>query len=269
MSETEDDRLAILKKPVTWIVIAVLFALIGIGGVGLYQYNKVQSELAKVKNSASGPLTDDRQRELIAEVSSRILLPTDEKPTVAVVSDINRLKDQQFFTGGQNGDVVLIYMNAKKAVLYRPADKKIIEVAPVNLNNTQASVAGATTQDLVTQNTQTNPTPATKTPLATPTVVPTPAPSKFALRNGTNVTGLARTFEQQLVAKFPTASVVERGNAAKRDYASTMIVDVTGKKAAELQTIASSLGIAPSSLPSGESQPTGADFLIIIGADKK
>jgi len=271
MSESE-DRLSVFKKPVTWIVVAVVFALVGIGGVGLYQYKKVQAELQKVKTSASGPLTDDRQRELITEVSSRIMLPADEKPTVAVVSDINRLKDQQFFSNGQNGDVVLIYMNSKKAVLYRPAEKKIVEVAPVNLNNPQASVAGTTTTTLAEQQSpaKTQPTPAVSPKVVlTPTPTPVPAPSKFALRNGTNVTGLARTFEQQLVAKFPTASVVERGNAAKRDYASSIIIDVTGKKAAEMQQIASALGIAPGSLPAGEPQPTTSDFLIIIGADKK
>lgn len=261
-----DEQVGLFKKPATWIAIAVVFALVGIGAVGVFQYQKVQKELAKLKTSASGPLTDERQRELISEVSSRIMLPNDEKPTVAVVSDINRLKDQQFFSGGQNGDVVLIYMNAKKAVLYRPADKKIVEVAPVNLNNNQASVAGTTATNLTEGQTQ----PQTQTspqPTAKPT--PTPAPYKFALRNGTNVTGLARTFEQQLVGKYPTASVTERGNAGKRDYGSSIVVDVTGQRTAELASIASSLGIAPGTLPAGETAPTGADFLIIIGADKK
>lgn len=262
MSDT-DEQVGILRKPVTWIIIAVVFALIGIGAVGFFQYKKVQGELSKLKTTASGPLTDDRQRELISEVSSRIMLPTDEKPTVAVVSDINRLKDQQFFSAGQNGDVVLIYMNAKKAVLYRPAEKKIVEVAPVNLNNPQASVAGTTTE-LTAQQTP----PAEEKPVL-PSPIPTVGPSRFALRNGTNVTGLARTFEQQLVAKVSGANVTERGNAAKRDYASSFIVDVTGTKTAEAQQIASALGIAPGSLPAGEPQPSGADFLIIIGADKK
>jgi hypothetical protein len=263
MSQTE-EMVPVFKRPVTWIVIAFVFALIGIGGVGIYQYRKVQAELSSLKTNPSGPLTDERQRELISEVSSRIMLPADERPTVAVVSDINRLKDQQFFSAGQNGDVVLIYMNARKAVLYRPAEKKIIEVAPVNLNDNQATVAGSTTQDLVNQGKESK-EQAAPTPLPSPT----PAPAKFALRNGTNITGLARTFEQQLIAKIPTATVTERGNAVKRDYPSSFIVDLTGKKAAELQSIASLLGIAPGTLPAGESSPAGADFLIIIGSDKR
>lgn len=267
MSDSE-ERFPWIKKPVTWIVFAVVFAVVSITLVGIFQYTKVNKELAKLKTdvSSGGTLTDERQRELITEVSSRIMLPADEKPTVAVVSDINRLKDQQFFTGGQNGDVVLIYMNARKAVLYRPSEKKIIEVAPVNLNNNnEASVAGTTTTNKSVNVTPTSGVQAAATIAPTPT----PAPSRFALRNGTTVTGLAQTFGQQLQAKLPKAQITERGNAAKRDYSSSIIVDITGKKAAELQQVAVALGIAAGVLPEGEVAPSNADYLIIIGADKK
>lgn len=264
MSDSE-EKFPWIKKPVTWIIFAVVFAVVSITFVGIYQYTKVNKELAKLKTdtTSGGTLTDERQRELISEVSTRIMLPADEKPTVAVVSDINRLKDQQFFTGGQNGDIVLIYMNARKAVLYRPSEKKIIEVAPVNLNNNEASVAG-TTNKAVTL----SPTPGgAGAPTTAPT--PTPGPTRFALRNGTTVTGLAQTFGQQLQTKLPKAQITERGNAAKRDHATSIIVDVTGKKAAEIQQIAAVLGIAVGILPDGELVPANTDYLIIIGADKK
>src|SRR5476651_778068 len=106
------------KAPIFWIISVVVVLVLGGVGIGLYQYQKVSSQLAKVQSNPAqaGQLTDDRQRELIAEVSSKIMLPAEEKPTVAIVSDINRLKDQQFFANGQNGDVVLIYMNSKKAI---------------------------------------------------------------------------------------------------------------------------------------------------------
>lgn len=254
----------IFLQPKTWIIVAVVFVVLGIGGVVFFQYQKTTQELAKLKNSPGGPLTDDRQRELITEVSSKIMLPLDEKPTVAVVSDINRLKDQQFFSTGENGDVVLIYMNAKKAVLYRPAEKKIIEVAPVNLNNNQpASVAGTSVTDVGTEEklvAQTSPQVTQPTP--------TPQAAKFALRNGTNVSGLAKTFETQLISKFPQGQVIERGNAKLRNYEKTVIVDVTGKRGAEAEQIATSLGITTGALPADEPIPS-VDFLIIIGADKR
>lgn len=249
----------LVKAPIFWIISGVAVLVLGGVGVGVYQYQKVSSQLAKVQNNPAqaGQLTDDRQRELIAEVSSKIMLPAEEKPTVAIVSDINRLKDQQFFANGQNGDVVLIYMNSKKAILYRPQDKKIVEVAPVNLSpNQAASVAGASTQNLAAA--------PSIAPKATPTVAI--FSGTFSIRNGTAITGLAKSFETQLTAKYPTASVIERGNAVKRAYDKTLIIDVKGTRSADVSQIAANLGVQVGTLPTDEIAPA-ADFLIILGAD--
>lgn len=258
-----------IKAPIFWIISAVVVLLIGGVGVGIYQYQKVTSELANVKNNPAqaGQLTDDRQRELIAEVSSKIMLPSDEKPTVAIVSDINRLKDQQFFAGGQNGDVVLIYMNSKRAILYRPAEKKIVEVAPVNLSpNQTASVAGTTNQITDPQLTAPTTVPAIPSPGVTPTTAP--ITGTFSIRNGTQVTGLARSFQTQLQAKFPQVQVTETGNAANRNNPTTILVDVKGSKAGIATQIAQGMGIQMGTLPPQETAPQ-TDFLIILGADKK
>lgn len=255
------------RKPIFWIILIVIILFSGIGIAGFYQYRKVTSELSKIKDTpgGNGQLTDERQRELIAEVSAKIMLPADEKPTVAVVSDINRLKDQQFFSAGQNGDVVLIYMNSRRAILYRPVEKKIIEVAPVNLSNNGASASA----DVAGTSTLNPDAPiANVSPVVSPTTAPAPLTGSFALRNGTTITGLARSFETQLTTNVPQANVIERGNAAKRDYAVTTIVDVKGTKAQELSQIAQLLGIQSGSLPAGEPAPA-SDFLIIIGSDKR
>ena len=76
---------------------------------------------------------------LVSEVGSLIALPSDEKPTVATITDIEKLKDQPFFKNAKNGDKVLIYTNARKAILYRPSEKRIIEVGAVNINQATPS----------------------------------------------------------------------------------------------------------------------------------
>ena len=62
-----------------------------------------------------------------------MVLPKDETPTLATVSDPEKLKDQRFFVNAVKGDKVLVYSLAKKAILYSPSLDKIIEVAPVNV----------------------------------------------------------------------------------------------------------------------------------------
>ena len=98
---------------------------------------------------------------LVNEVGKLITLPSDEKPTVATITDIEKLKDQPFFANAKNGDKVLIYTNAKKAILYRSEEKKIIEVGAVNINQTSPSPAPEGEEEK-----------ATPTPTPTPTKTP-------------------------------------------------------------------------------------------------
>ena len=74
-----------------------------------------------------------RNQELIQEISALIVLPADETPTIATVTDLSKLRNQPFFANAKTGDRVFIYTKAKKAILYDPIQKKIIEVAPLNV----------------------------------------------------------------------------------------------------------------------------------------
>ena len=73
--------------------------------------------------------------DLISEVGKLVALPEGETPTIATITDIEKIKGQPFFQKAKNGDKVLIYTNAKKAILYDPNAKKIIDVAPINIGS--------------------------------------------------------------------------------------------------------------------------------------
>lgn len=71
---------------------------------------------------------------LVEKVGKLVVLPKDETPTIATVSDPEALKGQAFFAEAKKGDKVLIYSNAKKAILYDPILDKIITIAPLNID---------------------------------------------------------------------------------------------------------------------------------------
>lgn len=79
----------------------------------------------------AGEGTEREMRSLVSSVSDHMLLPPDETPTIATVSDMHALEGQLFFKNAQVGDKVLMYMVSQKAILYRPSSDLIIEVGPI------------------------------------------------------------------------------------------------------------------------------------------
>ena len=113
-------------KSLTSVIIGVLaLTTIGAGGAAAYFYNQLQVDPeAQVQEEVD---------QLLERVGKLFLLPEDERPTVATISDIERLREQPFFARGKNGDRVLIYTSARKAILYDPVANKIVEVAPLTI----------------------------------------------------------------------------------------------------------------------------------------
>lgn len=106
------------------VLLIVAMVAIGFGGYFYYQLHNLQ------KNK--GAEAAKEAKDLLGKVAKLYLIPLEEDPTVATVSDPEALKDQSFFTSSQKGDKVLIFSKAGKAVLYRPTIDKIIEIAPIN-----------------------------------------------------------------------------------------------------------------------------------------
>ena len=74
---------------------------------------------------------------LTGQIGKSMELPAGEQPTLATVTDQTKLGGQDFFAHAQNGDKLLVYSNARKAILYRPSSGKVIDVT--NLISAQAS----------------------------------------------------------------------------------------------------------------------------------
>lgn len=222
-------------------IIVIIGCIMAVSVVGfmVYQYTLLRAEVTKLKSSpqAVQEAAKAENNKLIERVRTLITVPSDETPTIATVTDSEKLKNNAFFVNAQNGDKVLIYSTAKKAVIYRPGENKIVEVGPISIGTPSASTAEK--------------------------------PVSFILYNGTEVTGLTKKYEATLKDAVKNAVVSDRDNAKKRDYETSMIVDVSGAHAAEAAVIAEKLRLTVSTLPAGETKPSTGDFLIILGADRK
>lgn len=113
----------------------VLLILILAIGSSVFFYTKYRDSQNKLKHP--DVIAKAETASLVEKVGKHVELPTGEQPTVATVSDVSKLSTQTFFAGAKNGDKVLIYTTAKKAILYRPSEDKVINFAPLNVNNSQ------------------------------------------------------------------------------------------------------------------------------------
>ena len=67
---------------------------------------------------------------VVKKVGELTMLPANETPQVAIIQDVEALKKTQpFFADAENGDKVLIYVQAKKAIIYRESTDKIVNIA--------------------------------------------------------------------------------------------------------------------------------------------
>jgi len=142
-----------------WTII-IVFVLLVVAIPSYYFYNQYQkNRLSQNPNEAA----NIQAQNLIDKVGALIELPVNEQPQIATVSDKTKLSGQTFFARAENGDKVLIFPVAKKAILYRASTNKIIEVSILNIEMNNQSVASSSASSVV------GPTASPK-----PVFVPTP-----------------------------------------------------------------------------------------------
>lgn len=174
-------------------------------------------------------------RQTLNRVGKLVVLPTDEKPTLATVEDTSKLSDPLLKAQAQNGDQLLLYYNAKRIYLYRPSIGKIVDIQPLILDPSAAQANNA----------------------------------KIIIRQGNGKPETGETLRRSLRQSYPSTGADLAGNAARQDYPATVIIDLTdGQKYELVNSLIKTLGGQRGILPAGEPKPEGADILIITGLDK-
>jgi hypothetical protein len=229
------------KRIALTIGVVIILALLTYAYLNYIQAQKAEQQTAQ-KDAAA---IEAEAKDLVAKVSQLIDLPN-ETPTVATVTDKSKLAGQPFFAKSENGDKVLIFKDAKKAVLYRPSTNKVIDIGPVNLTNDTTQIATSSAQ---------------------PTATPIAKKVNVILSNGTKTSGLASKYEADLVKNITNVVVTQKTNT-KSTYDKSVIVVLNEGAKNDATKISEYMKIPVGNLPTGETKPATADVLIIIGKDK-
>lgn len=123
------------KKSV--IIAFVILSLLAVGGssAGIYYY----AQYKNLSMRASDPKGEAKA--ILAKVGKLIDLPVGEEPTVATVQDATQVKSQPFFAKAQNGYRVILYTNAKLAILFDEKGNKLINVGTINVGTPSGTPA--------------------------------------------------------------------------------------------------------------------------------
>jgi len=127
------------------LIIVLLIAVLAGVGFLLKKYNETQQEVEKLSTvQGQQELNQTQTNQLLGEMRSIIKLPDGEDPVVATITDISQLKDKDFYKDAEDGDRVVVFPNAKKAYIYRPETKTIINVGAFQADNTDQANTGQT-----------------------------------------------------------------------------------------------------------------------------
>ncbi len=132
--ESNEKQKNMKKKIFPFLVLIIILASLSTAGYFYWQLDNFK------KNPNA--VTENENRKLVEDIGRIILLPKDEDPTVATVTDPSKLSDQVFFANAKVGYKVLVYSLAKKAIMYDPISKRIIEVGPISTEDKTSSDNG-------------------------------------------------------------------------------------------------------------------------------
>lgn len=213
------------------IAIVILLASAIFGGIYYYRHNFFI--IANKEN-----LTAEETKILVKMIGKIIDLPPDEQPTVATVIDRDKLKTQVFFAKAEKGDRVLIYTKAQKAILFRPSEKKVMEV--MNL----------------------------QTAILTPS--PSLVPEKevgITIYDGSGKEEAAGLLAKSLEEKVKGISIdlIQKTNGL---YRKSIMMDLKGNNLLIVKEISTKAGIEIGQMPADEALPD-SDLAIILGQDWK
>ena len=219
--------------PKTILRLLAVLALLIFGLWSFRSYQNAQEKLDSLDPQVRSAAAQKERQELLAAAGKLMVLPAGEPLIFDIENAEAMAQSQPFFANVQEGDKVLIYVQAGKSIIYSPARNIIVNVGTL-------SVSGASLP-LDTEN-----------------------PLQVEIRGGGASQERLAALEEQLADLVEITAITA---AANDDYQGPTIVALTTdeERLQQAQFFASSLGIRlADQLPAGEAS-SSAEVVLIVG----
>ncbi len=226
------------------IKIVFLAVMVILAGYFTFSYFKIKKQINdQNKEILAKEVKDEKMVEdIIERVNKLISLPTDKKPLIATIVDVDSLIEKQpFFIGAKNGNKLLLYEN--RAIIYDYENNKLVNVGPIYQT---------TESELKKEQKKENNNSALQMENEI----------SLEIRNGTDTVGKASNLAEEY-KDVDGLKIIKIANAEKKDYEQTLVVNLNNVNLSAITPKLSNYKVI-NNLPDGEKN-TEADVLIIVG----
>ncbi len=130
------------KKKILSLIIIVIIALLGYATYKKFYTPHVQ-----------GQMSETEIQNLVKKVSKLIIVP-EEAPVIATITKADQLiAEQKFYAGSKDGDYLLIFPTAQKAIIFRESENKLINVGPIIVDQPATTTKSVSTEVKATTST--------------------------------------------------------------------------------------------------------------------
>jgi hypothetical protein len=113
------------NKKLFWMILVV----IGL----LCTYALIMGAIYKNQIASQKKAQAKEEKQTVDKIAKLLRLP-DENPIITTVYNEKDFENNNLFRPVKKGDKILLFINAKQAVIYRPSNNQVIEVLPVKAN---------------------------------------------------------------------------------------------------------------------------------------
>ena len=131
-------------KSLTFIFRVVFIVVVFILGAFSYRLAEEKGYIQAVTPQVQGVSESVDMVDTAAKISRLLLINTEEKPSVATIVDVEKLKASgtTFYENAKAGDKLVIYSD--KAIIFREEDNLIINIVPITRTNDSAKNSNPT-----------------------------------------------------------------------------------------------------------------------------